>query len=109
MDALGWEVFEMPSSEQLPLVLANGFLGFLFNCCFVASLALLNPLLVSITCLLTIPITAVVDILLNHSRPPDQQVIFNAYNISGLVAVAVGFLIFVIPQRKGAGLKDSEG
>ena len=74
MDKLGWEVFELPSAAQWRMLLLNAGMGTLFNVSFVAAVSLLSPTLVSVSCLLTVPIAAMADLLLNQYRDADEQV-----------------------------------
>lgn len=74
MDKLGWEVFELPSAPQWRMLLLNAGMGTLFNVSFVAAVSLLSPTLVSVSCLLTVPIAAMADLFLNHYRDADEQV-----------------------------------
>ena len=94
LNNLGWEIFEWPSKNQWGMLWLNAGMGTLFNCSFVASIALMSPTLVSVSCLLTIPIAAVTDLCLNQYRTKDEHVTFTAINIIGLCLICSGFLAF---------------
>lgn len=108
-NALGVETFQWPSNNQWELLFLNAFMGTMFNVSFVAAIALMSPTLVSVSCLLTIPIAAATDLVLNNYRTADQHVTFTSINIAGLCLICLGFLAFVglCQKAEGRGGKDS--
>eukprot|EP00946_MAST-07B_sp_MAST-7B-sp1_P001927 g1927.t1 len=99
MDALGIEPFVWPTPEQWGLLWINAGLGTLFNISFCAALVLMSPLLVSISCLLTIPLAACVDLIRGQAD-------FTGLQIVGMFLICAGFLCFLgICQQK----RDEKG
>ena len=109
-NAFGWEIFEWPSSSQWGLLWLNAGMGTMFNVSFVAAIALMSPTLVSVSCLLTIPIAAITDLILNNYRAEDQHVSFTSIKIVGLCCICLGFLAFVgiCGQEKEEKEKEQE-
>jgi hypothetical protein len=100
LNYFGWEIFEWPTIEQWKMLALNAGMGTMFNVSFVASIALMSPTLVSVSCLLTIPIAAIADLMLNSSRDQSEQVQFTITNIFGLCFICLGFIAFTVRCRK---------
>jgi drug/metabolite transporter (DMT)-like permease len=96
MDTLGVEPFRWPTSEQWGLLWFNAGLGTLFNVSFCAALVLTSPLFVSVSCLLTIPLAAGVDVVRGRAH-------FTALQVAGMAAICAGFLCFVGLCGRGKG------
>ena len=107
LNHFGWETFEWPSSAQWHGLVLNAGMGTIFNISFVASITLMSPALVSVSCLLTIPIAAITDLLLNASRDQSEQVRFTAVNVIGLCLICSGFVAFTVHCGK-KGVEEEE-
>ena len=81
---LFYEEFVMPTSSQVPGVLAGAAGAVGFNVFFGLSLALLSPVIVSVGCALTIPVSALTDFVLHGSK-------FNGYGVLGSVLILAAF------------------
>ena len=88
LDALGIEPFHWPTSAQWGLLWVNAGLGTLFNVSFCAALVLTTPLFVSVSCLMTIPLAACVDLLRGQAN-------FTGLQIGGMLLICVGFFCFL--------------
>ena len=107
LNHFGWETFEWPSVAQWHGLVLNAGMGTIFNISFVASITLMSPALVSVSCLLTIPIAAITDLLLNASRDQSEQVRFTAVNVIGLCLICSGFVAFTVHCGK-KGVEEEE-
>ncbi|KAJ2676195.1 hypothetical protein GGI25_003701 [Coemansia spiralis] len=64
LNAIRVELFRWPTKQQFSLILANAFFGVAYNGGFMIALALISPLFAAIGVMLTIPVTAVVDMVI---------------------------------------------
>ncbi|RKP34634.1 hypothetical protein BJ085DRAFT_6928, partial [Dimargaris cristalligena] len=91
---LSWiefEVFEIPAWPIFRLLLLNAFFGVLYNGAILVVLVLTSPLFASVGIMLTIPVIAVIDMIING------QVL--AWNVAlGGVGILVGFAILTYVQ-----------
>ena len=96
----GWdwvkEPFELPSTEALFFILINLALALAFNFAFLISITYTSPLITSVGCMLTIPLSAVCDaILFGDTFPPSAVV--------GSVFVVGGFGLLTWADHRGHG------
>eukprot|EP01135_Chromosphaera_perkinsii_P004766 Nk52_evm38s295 gene=Nk52_evmTU38s295 len=89
---VGLEKFEIPSWEASQYVLLNIALAFSFNALFMICLALLSPLLVSMTTLLTIPLSGVADYILHGTM-------FGIVDAFGGLLVVIGLAMLALKEH----------
>eukprot|EP00937_MAST-01D_sp_MAST-1D-sp2_P004997 g4997.t1 len=101
------EPFAAPGGEALTFMMVNAVLALAFNVFFMLAIALTSPLMTSVGCMLTIPVSAVCDALLyGDSFPP--------LAIGGSVLVILGFALLTRADLReqrpppGAGLHDTD-
>ncbi|KAJ1953917.1 hypothetical protein EC988_002723 [Linderina pennispora] len=101
LNALGIEPFHWPDREQLWFILANAFFGIAYNGAFMIALALTSPLFAAIGVMLTIPVMAVVDMVLQG------QVL--AWNVLlGGLGILVGFSVLTFAEYQETMRKSQE-
>jgi drug/metabolite transporter (DMT)-like permease len=88
MDALAIEPFNWPTPDQWGLLWINAGLGTLFNVSFCTALVMTTPLFVSVSCLLTIPMSACVDLFYGQAN-------FTGLQVGGMLLICAGFLCFL--------------
>ncbi|KAJ2549637.1 hypothetical protein EV175_004372 [Coemansia sp. RSA 1933] len=87
------EVFHWPSRQQLVLVLANAFFGVAYNAGFMIALSVLSPLFAAIGVMLTIPVTAIVDMIAQG-----QVLAWNVF--AGGAGILAGFAMLTFAEYK---------
>ncbi|ORX73601.1 hypothetical protein DL89DRAFT_289357 [Linderina pennispora] len=101
LNALGIEPFHWPDREQLWFILANAFFGIAYNGAFMIALALTSPLFAAIGVMLTIPVMAVVDMVLQG------QVL--AWNVLlGGLGILAGFSVLTFAEYQETMRKSQE-
>ncbi|KAJ2613580.1 hypothetical protein H4S08_002129 [Coemansia sp. RSA 1365] len=93
LHAAGVESFQWPNRSQFGLLVANGILAIAYYGGFMIALALTSPLFAAIGVMLTIPITAVVDMLIRRQVLP-----WNVF--VGGAAILVGFCILFFAEYR---------
>ncbi|PIA17487.1 hypothetical protein COEREDRAFT_61011 [Coemansia reversa NRRL 1564] len=93
LDAAGVEPFQWPNRSQFGLLVANGLLAIAYYGGFMIALALTSPLFAAIGVMLTIPITAVVDMLIRRQVLP-----WNVF--VGGAAILVSFCILFFAEYR---------
>ena len=83
----GWEwvrePFELPSTEALAFILINLALALAFNFAFLISITYTSPLITSVGCMLTIPLSAACDASLFGDTFPPSAVVGSAFVVGG--------------------------
>jgi solute carrier family 35 protein F5 len=82
----GVESFRLPTRAEMPYVFGNGALGASFNVIFMLALTIASPLLVSMSAMLTIPLTYAWDGLIYHDA-------ITWLSVVGSVVIACGFCL----------------
>lgn len=95
------ERFEYPTSHQAIYMIFNGALAFVFNICFLIAIQYTSPFLTSVTCIATIPLSALADYVLWGTR-------VNGFFVLGSAAIVVGFSIILWDDRKQRALQEGE-
>ena len=89
------EPFRLPSSEQWGQLTVNALLAFAFNVLLLLSVEYTSALTTTVGCMMTIPITAVVDFLLWGKG-------YGIHDVFGAVFVILGFLLLVAGEKRVA-------
>ncbi|KAJ1821951.1 hypothetical protein LPJ75_000592 [Coemansia sp. RSA 2598] len=89
----GVERFHWPNGEQLAYIVANALFGVAYNGGFMIALALTSPLFAAIGVMLTIPVMAVVDMVVQG-----QVLAWNVFVGGG--SILVGFFILTIAEYR---------
>ncbi|KAJ2230419.1 hypothetical protein H4R99_003478 [Coemansia sp. RSA 1722] len=101
----GVERFHWPNREQLGYIVANALFGVAYNGGFMIALALTSPLFAAIGVMLTIPVMAVVDMVVQG-----QVLAWNVFVGGG--AILVGFFILTFAELRDtvdkAGTDESD-
>ena len=97
----GIETFELPSGDQIGIVLGTAMLSFVFDLSFALAIFMTNPILVSISSALVIPLSFVADHVL-HGAP-----LFKV-SFAGVAVVAAGLYVMnseteTVVEGKGEG------
>ena len=77
------EPFQAPDAEAARFVVINALLALMFNIFFMLAIALTSPLITSVGCMLTIPVSAVCDWLLYGDDFPPLAWAGSALVVSG--------------------------
>jgi drug/metabolite transporter (DMT)-like permease len=88
------EHFLLPNSHTTFYLIINGLLSFGFNAFLMVSIALTSPLMVSVACMLTIPLSAGTDYLLWHDGWTIMEFI-------GSLLVIAGFVVLTWAESSG--------
>jgi drug/metabolite transporter (DMT)-like permease len=89
----GWETFEMPDLETAGWILAISLCGVCYHMCLTPVIALISPLFASIGIMLTIPVVAITDWLL-------QGQVITIPTTLGSLGILIGFAILAIAHWK---------
>jgi hypothetical protein len=82
----GYEIFALPSSHELPLVLANAALSLSFDFTFALAIYMTSPVIVSVSCALVIPLSFLADYYLHGSK-------LNVWSCIGAGVVIIGICL----------------
>ena len=77
------EPFQAPDAEDTRFIMINALLALMFNIFFMLAIALTSPLITSVGCMLTIPVSAVCDWLLYGDDFPPLAWAGSAFVVSG--------------------------
>jgi drug/metabolite transporter (DMT)-like permease len=88
------ENFMMPDSHQTFFLVINGLLSFGFNFFLMVAVALTSPLMVSVACMLTIPLSVATDYFLWHDA-------FTLMELGGSLLVIGGFVVLTWAEQAG--------
>ncbi|KAJ2864618.1 hypothetical protein GGI22_001681 [Coemansia erecta] len=94
------ETFHWPNRQQLVLVLANAFFGVVYNAGFMIALSVLSPLFAAIGVMLTIPVTAIVDMVAQG-----QMLAWNVF--VGGAGILAGFAMLTFAEYRETVRKAS--
>ncbi|KAJ2670309.1 hypothetical protein GGH99_006262 [Coemansia sp. RSA 1285] len=95
------EMFHWPNKEQLVLVLGNAFFGVAYNAGFMIALSVLSPLFAAIGVMLTIPVTAAVDMAVQG-----QVLAWNVFVGGG--GILAGFVMLTFAEYRET-LRNASG
>ncbi|KAJ2797420.1 hypothetical protein H4R20_005189 [Coemansia guatemalensis] len=93
LHAAGVEPFQWPNRSQFGLLVVNGLLAIAYYGGFMIALALTSPLFAAVGVMLTIPIMAVVDMIIQRQVLP-----WNVF--VGGAAILVGFCILSFAEYR---------
>jgi len=89
----GWETFELPPSATVwGQIIANGALDGMYNCALLVGITVSSPLFMSMGCLLSIPISILIDVL-------RKQFIVSGFSIGGSLCIVIGFVLLSLSQQ----------
>ena len=96
LDAVSLEAFEWPTPTLVPWLALNAALALAFNVGLLLSVACLSPLTTSMGCLLTMPLSSLVDFVWHGIEPHWGDAV-------GALLIALGFGLLVRADRAAGG------